>query len=118
MHLIPQTSTGTPFRAPIPDILSFVRLGFSPEKREKVKYFNYVLNGLCIFQKIRRIVCISSIKKVVFKYFYTFYFRMFLIKRNKIYNMKRYAETGSRWQAPVSSLNYWVVVPPFMTHDC
>ena len=32
--------------------------------------------------------------------------------------MKRYAETGSPWRAPLSSLKYWVVVPPFMTHDC
>ena len=32
--------------------------------------------------------------------------------------MKRYAETGSLWGAPRSRLKYWVVVPPFMKHDC
>ena len=32
--------------------------------------------------------------------------------------MKRYAEAGSPWRASLSSLNYWVVVPPFMPHDC
>ena len=36
MHLVPQTAIWTPFRAPIPAILHFVRLGFNPEKREKV----------------------------------------------------------------------------------
>ena len=36
MHLIPKTATWTPFRASIPAISHFVRLGFSPEKREKV----------------------------------------------------------------------------------
>ena len=41
----------------------------------------------------------------------------FLIERNKISNagMKRYAETGPPWRAPLSRLKYWVVVPPFMT---
>ena len=44
----------------------------------------------------------------------------FLIKRNKISNtsMKRSAETVSAWRAPLSRLKYWVVVRPFMTHDC
>ena len=41
-------------------------------------------------------------------------------KRNKIYNtsLKRYGETGSPWPAPISRLKHWVVLPPFMTHDC
>ena len=33
----------------------------------------------------------------------------FLIKRNKI------SKTGSPWQAPLSSLKYWVFVLAFMT---
>ena len=32
--------------------------------------------------------------------------------------MKRYPETGSLWRALLSKLKYWVVVPPFMGHDC
>ena len=36
IFLLPQTVTWTLFRAPIPAISHFVRLGFSPEKREKV----------------------------------------------------------------------------------
>ena len=36
MYFMPQTATWNPFRAPIPAILHFVKLGFSPEKREKV----------------------------------------------------------------------------------
>ena len=68
-----------------------------------------------------RIVCICSIKEAVFTYFsIPFISGCFLIKINKTSNtsMKRYAETGSLWGAPLSRLKYWVVVPPFMKHDC
>ena len=72
------------------------------------------------FRRKLRIVCICSIKDAVFKYFYTFFSRCFVIKRNRISNtsLKRYSETGSPWQVFLSKLKYWVVVPPFMTHDC
>ena len=44
---------------------------------------------------------------------------VFLVRRNKISNVsiKRYAEIGSPWRAPYSKLKYWVVVPPFITHE-
>ena len=61
----------------------------------------------CESFKKRRIICISSIKEAVLKYFHTFFSGGFLTKRNKISNtsMKRYAETGSAWQAPLCQLN-------------
>ena len=42
------------------------------------------------------------------------------MKRNKISNtsMKSYAALGSPWRTPLSRLKYWVVVAPFITHDC
>ena len=41
------------------------------------------------------------------------------MRSNKISNvsMKRYAEVGSPWQAPISNLKYWVLVPQFVTHE-
>ena len=51
--------------------------------------------------------------------FYTFYFEMFFNekKKNSNVSMKRYAEIGSSWQAPLSRLKYWVVLPPFITQE-
>ena len=120
MHLIPQTATWTPCRAPIPAITHFVRLGFSPKKKNVLNVSNRFSMDCASFRRKRRIICICSIKDAVFKYFYTFFSRCFVIKRNRISNtsIKRYSETGSPWQVSLSKLKYWVVVPPFMTHDC
>ena len=64
-------------------------------------------NGLWIFQK-----------KTAYKYFYTFHFWIFLIKRNKVSNvsMKKYAEIGLPWRVSLSKVKYLVVVP-FITHE-
>ena len=42
------------------------------------------------------------------------------VKKKKISNtgMKRYAETGSPWRAPLSKLKYWVTDLAFMTNYC
>ena len=94
--------------APIPAISHFVRLGFSPEKREKVLNISTrFLMDSASFRKKRRIVCICSIKEAVFKYL-SFISRCFIIKRKKISNtsMKSYAEAGSPSQASLSSLKH------------
>ena len=32
--------------------------------------------------------------------------------------IKRYADNGSLWRAPLVNVKYWVAKPPFTTHNC
>ena len=99
MQFIPQAANQTPFRAPIPVFSNFVRFGFNPEKMEKVLNISTRCAMNCESLKKCCIICISSIKETMLKYSYTFYFEIFLLRRNKISNvsMKRYAEMKSTW---------------------
>ena len=105
--------------ASIPSISHFVRFGFNNEKTEKV--LNSSTRYIMDYESFRKNIATSvlAVKETMLKCFYTFYFEIFFNekKKNSNVSMKRYAEMGSSWQAPLSKLKYWVVLPPFITQE-
>ena len=119
-YFIPESATLTLFRKPNPAISHLVKLGRSPEKLEKHrKPFKTTLMELMSSKKNVVSSACAAYKYSWSKMFKScvFLFVLIIMKNISKARIKRYADIGSPWWAPLSSLKYLVVCPPFITHD-
>ena len=117
----PQTASKTPFREPSPAISHLLKFAFSPKKIENT--LNVSIRFLTDSKSLRKKFESSAkaaYKQAWLKIVIPLMSSLFLInsKRTSTASINRYVEMGSRWRALFSKLNYRVVKPPFITHDC
>ena len=100
----PQTASRAPFRGPKPASMHFAIFVFNPEKQE---------NSFKVSTK--------AVNKNVWSYrSIPFMSTLFLIKAKTTSKViiKKHADIGLPWRAPVFNVNYWVPKRPFITQDC